>query len=149
MYSLNYTQQCPPGRDESTLSAKTVDRQKKDERGKSNLHAEDDFKQKMESMNLDLRLKEQPLSYEEVFRALAPPLSCKELVHMDVRPKPECEKTRVRRRPYPAPQRQVEKIEQQVQKWFDAGLAEEYKKGDCPHHRSPCFLVPIPGSTAL
>ena len=31
----------------------------------------------------------------------------------------------------------------------DAGLVEEYKHGDYPHHCSPCFLVAKPGSTAL
>ena len=28
-------------------------------------------------------------------------------------------------------------------------LVEEYKKGDYPHHCSPCLLVAKPGSTAL
>ena len=32
---------------------------------------------------------------------------------------------------------------------IDAGLVEEYKKGDYPHHCSPCFLVAKPVSTAL
>ena len=43
VYSLKYTQQCPPEWDDSTLPAETDYRQKKDERGKSNLHAEEDF----------------------------------------------------------------------------------------------------------
>ena len=63
--------------------------------------------------------------------------------------KPEFEKTRVRRRPYPVPQEQVEEIERQIHECIDAGLVAEYKKGDYPHHCSPCFLVPKPGSTAL
>ena len=49
----------------------------------------------------------------------------------------------------PPPQEQVEKIERQIQECIDAGLVEEYKKGDYPHHCSPCFLVAKPGSTAL
>ena len=55
----------------------------------------------------------------------------------------------MRRRPYPAPQEQVEEIARQIQECIDAGLVEEYKKGDYPHHCSPCFLVAKPGSTAL
>ena len=78
-----------------------------------------------------------------------PPLSCKKLVQMDLKLKHEFEKTRVRRRPYPAPKEQVEEIERQLQECIDAGLVGEYKKGDYPHHCSPCFLVAKPGSTAL
>ena len=55
----------------------------------------------------------------------------------------------MRRRPYPAPQEQVEEVERQIQECIDACLVEEYKKGDYPHHCSPCFLVAKPGSTAL
>ena len=77
------------------------------------------------------------------------PLSCKKLVQMDLKLKPEFEKTRVRRRPYPPPQEQVEEIERQIQECIDAGLVEEYKQGVYPHHCSPCFLVAKPGSTAL
>ena len=55
----------------------------------------------------------------------------------------------MRRRPYPAPQEQVEEIERQIQEYIDAGIVEEYKKGNYPHHCSPCFLVAKPGSTAL
>ena len=55
----------------------------------------------------------------------------------------------MRRRAYPAPQEQVEEIERKFQECIHAGLVEEYKKGDYPHHCSPCFLVAKPGSTAL
>ena len=68
---------------------------------------------------------------------------------MDLKLKPEFEKMQVRRRPYPAPQEQVQEIERQIQKCIVAGLVEEYKKGDYPHHCSPCFLVAKPVSTAL
>ena len=103
----------------------------------------------MESLNLDPRLKKLPLTYEELFGALPPALSCKNLVQMDLKLKRELEKTPVRRLPYPAPQEQVEEIERQIQECIDAGLVEEYKKGDYPHHCSPRFLVAKPGSTAL
>ena len=149
VYSLHYGQQCPPEWDDGSVPAETADRQKKKEHGKSNLHAGEDFLQKIESLNLDPRLKKLLITYEEVFGSLPPPLSCKKLVQMDLKLKPEFEKTRVRRRPYPAPQEQVEEIERQIQECIDAGLVEEYKQGDYPHHCSPCFLVAKPGSTAL
>ena len=59
------------------MPAETADRQKKKEHGKSNLHAEEDFLQKLESLNLDPRLKKQLITYEEVFGALPPPLLVK------------------------------------------------------------------------
>ena len=68
---------------------------------------------------------------------------------MDLELKAEFEKTRVRRRPFPAPQEQVDQLERQIQEYIDARLPEEYKKGDYPHHCSPCFLVAKPESTAL
>ena len=77
---------------------------------------------------------------------MPPPLSCKKLVQMDLKLKAEFEKTQVRRRPYPAPQEQVEEIERQIQECIYAGLVEEYYY---PHHCSPCFLVAKTGSTAL
>ena len=149
VYSLHYGQQCPPEWDDGSVPAETAHRQKRKEHGKSNLHAEEDFLQKIESLNLDSRLKNLLLTYEEVFGALPPSLSCRKLFQMDLKLKPEFEKTRVRRRPYPAPQEQVEEIERQIQECIDAGLVEEHKKGDYPNHCSPCFLVAKPGSSAL
>ena len=149
MYSLHHGQQCPPEWDDSSVPAETADRQKKEEHGNSNLHAEEDFLQKIESLNLDPPLKKLLLTYEEVFGALPPPLSCKKLVQMDLKLEPHFEKTRVRRRPDPAPQEQVGEIERQIQECIDAGLVEEYKKGDYRHHCGPCFLVAKTGSTAL
>ena len=76
VYSLHYGQQCPAECDDGSVPDETADRQKKKEHGKSNLHAEEDFLQKIESLNLDPRLKKLLLTYEEVFGALPPPLSC-------------------------------------------------------------------------
>ena len=59
------------------MPAETADWQKKKEHGKSNLHAEENFLQNLESLNLDPRLKKLLITYEEVFGALLPPLSCK------------------------------------------------------------------------
>ena len=57
VYSVHYGQQCPPEWDHGSVPAETADRQKKKEHGKSNLHTEEDFLQKLESLNLDPRLK--------------------------------------------------------------------------------------------
>ena len=122
VYSLHYGQQCPPEWDDGSVPAKTADRRKKKEHGKSNLHAEEDFLQKLESLNLDPRLKKLLITYEEVFGALPPPLSCKEMGQMDLKLKAEFEETRVGRRPYPAPQEQVEEIERQIQECIDAPM---------------------------
>ena len=75
VYSLHYGQQCSPEWDDGSVPAETAARQKKKEHGKSNLHAEEDFLQKIESLNLDPRLKKLRLTYEEVFGVLPPPLS--------------------------------------------------------------------------
>ena len=93
VYSLHYGQQYSPEWDDGSVPAETADRQKKKEHGKSNLHAEEDFLQNVESLNLDPRLKKLLLTYEEVFGALPPPLSCKKLVQMDLTLKPEFKNT--------------------------------------------------------
>ena len=143
VYSLHHGQQCPPESDDGSVPAKTADQQKKKEHGKSNLQAEEDFLQKLESLNLDPRLKKLLKTYEEVVGALPPPLPCKKTG----RDGPETETRNPK--PYPAPQEQVEEIERQIQECIDAGPVEEDKKGDYPHHCSPCFLVAKLGSTAL
>ena len=149
VYSLHCGQQCPPEWDDGSVPAETADQQKEKDHGKSNLHAKKDFLQKIESLNLDPRLKKLLLTYEELFGALPPPPSCTKLVQMDLKLKPEFEETRAKCHPYGASQEQVEEIERQIQECIDAGLVEEYKKGNYPHHCSPCFLVAKPGSTAL
>ena len=92
VYSLHYWQQCSPEWDDGPVPAETADRQKKKEHGNSNLQAEEDFLQKIKSLNLDPRLKKLLLTYEEVFGALPPPLPCKKLVQMDLKRKPEFER---------------------------------------------------------
>ena len=122
---------------------------KKQEKGKSNLHAKEDFIEKVVSMNLDPRLSKLIQKYQEFFGALPPPLSCKKLVQMHLKLQPEFEGSVVRRRPYPAPQDQIDQMERQIQERIDVRLVKEYKHGDDPRHCSPCFLVAKPGSTAM
>ena len=87
MYSLHYGQQCLSEWDNGSVPAETADRQKEKEHGKSNLHAEEDFLQKIVSLTLDPRLKKLLLTCEEVFGALPPLLSCKKT--SPVRPETE------------------------------------------------------------
>ena len=113
VYSLHYAQH---GRQdwEDELPPETMGCMKKQEKGKSNLNAEEDFVGKLESMNLDPRLSKLIQKFKEVFRALPPPLSCKKLVQMDLKLKPEFPGSVVRQRPYPAQQDQIDKIERQI-----------------------------------
>ena len=105
---------------------------KKQEKGQSNLHAEEDFVERLESMNLEPRLSKLIHKYQDVFGALPPTLCCVKLVQMDLKLKTEFEGSVVRRRPYPASQDQIEEIERQIHECIDAGLVEEYKHGDYP-----------------
>ena len=52
-------------------------RMKEQEKGKSTLHAEKDFVEKLESMTVDPLLSRLIQKYQEIFGALPPPLSCK------------------------------------------------------------------------
>ena len=63
------TQQCHQQWDDNELPAETVSRLKKQELGNSNLHAEEDFSEKVENMNLDPRLSNLLKKYQEVFGA--------------------------------------------------------------------------------
>ena len=147
VYSLHYAHQ---GRQDwkDELPPETMGRMRKQVKAKSNLHAKEDFVEELESMNLDSRLSKLNQKYQEVFGALPPPLSCKKLVQMDLKLKPEFEGSAVRRRPYPAPQDQIDEMECGIQKYIDAGLVREYKHGDYHCHCSPRYLVAKPGSTA-
>ena len=60
-------------------------RMKKQEKGKSNLLAEGDFVEKLESMNVDPRLSKLIQKYQEVFGVLPPLPSCKKLVQTDLK----------------------------------------------------------------
>ena len=107
-------------------------RMKKKGKGKSNLNAQEDFSQKPDSMNLDPRLSKLIQKYHKVFGALPPPLSCKKLVQMNLKSKPEFEGSVVRRRLCPVAQVRIDEIERQIQECIDAGLVEEYKHGGYP-----------------
>ena len=145
MYSLHYGEQCPPEWDDGSVPAETADRQKKKEHGKTNLHAEEDFLQKLESLNLDPRLKKLLITYEEVFGALPPPLSCKKLVQMDLKLKPEFKKTRVRRRPYPAPRNRLKKSSARSRNALMLASLKSISTGTIPITAVPVSLLPNQG----
>ena len=113
VYSLHYVQQ---GRKDSgdELPPETMGRMKKQESGKSKFHAEEDFPEKQESMNLHPRRNDVMQKYHQFLGALPLPLSCKKLVQTDLKLKPELERSLVRQRPYPAPQDQIDGIERQI-----------------------------------
>ena len=84
VYSLQYDQQgCQDL--EVGLPPEAMGHMKKQENGKSNLHAEEDPSEKLESMNLDPRLSKLIQKYHEVFEVLPPVLSCKKLVYNDLK----------------------------------------------------------------
>ena len=147
VYSLHFVQQgCQDCEDE--LPPETMAHMEKAEKGKSNLHDEEHFAAKLESMNLDPHHGKLRQKYQEVLGASLPPLSCQELVQMDVKLKPEFECV-VKRRTYPAPQDRIEEIERQIQECIDTGLVKEYMLGEYRCHCSACLLVAKPGSTAM
>ena len=73
----NVAQGCQDWEDE--LPPGTIGRMKKQEKGKSNRHAEEDCFEKLETMNLHPCLSKLIQKYHEVFEALPPPLSCRKL----------------------------------------------------------------------
>ena len=76
VYSLPYVQQgCQDWEDE--LPPETMGCMKKQEKGKSNLHTEEDFPEKLESMNLDPCLSKLIEKYQGFFRVLSPPCLAK------------------------------------------------------------------------
>ena len=130
---------------EDELPPETMGRMKKQEKGNSNFHAEEDFCEKRESMNLDPRLIKLIQKYHEVCVPLVQPLSCKKLVQMDLKSKPEFEGSVVRRRPYPAPQDQIEEIKRHIQECIDAGLVRPGQPQKAPFSAKnrcwPCLGV--------
>ena len=70
---------------------------KRQDKGKDNLNSEEHFDQKLK--NLDPSLQKLLKTYEEVFKGLPPPGSCKNLVQMDLKLKAEWQKQRPKLRP--------------------------------------------------
>ena len=148
-----------PEWDDGSIPAETADQQKKKEHCKSKLHAEENFLLKIDSLNPDPRLKKLLLTYEGVFGALLPPLSCKELVQMDLQLKPEFEKTLARHRPYPLVRNGLKKSSARSRNVLMLASLKNIRRGttsitEVPASRLlnldrlPCdWLLPMVGST--
>ena len=76
VYSLHYIQQGHQDWKDG-LAPENMQHMKKQEKGKSNLHAAEDFSGELESMNLDPLLSKLIHKYHEVFGALPPPCLAK------------------------------------------------------------------------
>ena len=66
MYSVYYAQETRHDQDDDD-PPKTVGHMKQEETGKRNLHAEKDFSQNLETLNLDACLRTLFKKYQEVF----------------------------------------------------------------------------------
>ena len=147
VYTLYYVQQ---GRQdwEDKLSRETMGRMKKHEKGKDNLHAEEDFAERLRRINLILISVSTSRNIRRFFERWPHPLSCKRLIQMYHKLKPKFERSVVRQGPCPAQQNQNEEMERQMHQCIGAGLVEEYNHGDNQSRCSACFLVAKYGSTA-
>ena len=76
----------------------------------------------MESFEHKSMIRKKTGAYIKTLMVLYPlPMSCKKLVQMDLKLQAEFEERRGCKRPYPAPQNQVEEIERWIQECIEAG----------------------------
>ena len=118
----------------------------RDEYGKSNLAAADDFEENIE--NLPTQIQEVLHRRKVAFGPLMAHGSCEKLVTMDLELMDEHKNTTVRSKPFPASKADSEEIMRQITECIAADLAEKYEQAEYPKHCSPCFLVDKPGSNA-
>ena len=117
----------------------------RDEYGKSNLAAADDFEEKIK--NLQTKIQEVLRRRKVTFGPLMAHGSCEKLVTMDLELMDEHKNTTVRSKPFPASKADSEEIMRQITECIAADLAEKYEQAGYPKHCSPCFLVDKPGAT--
>ena len=118
----------------------------RDEYGKSNLAAADDFEEKIK--NLPTKIQQVLRRRKVAFGPLMAHGSCEKLVTMDLELMDEHKNTTVRSKPFPASKSDSEEIMRQITECIAADLAEKYEQAEYPKHCSPCFLVDKPGSNA-
>ena len=118
----------------------------RDEYGKSNLAAADDFEEKFKI--LPSKIQEVLRRRKVAFGPLMAHGSCEKLVTTDLELVNEHKNTTVRSRPFPASKADSEEIMCQITECIAADLAEKYEQAEDPKHYSPCFLVDKPGSNA-
>ena len=118
----------------------------RDEYGKSNLAAAEDFKEKIKK--LLSKIQEVLRRGKVAFGPLVAHGSCEKLVTMDLELMDEHKNTTVRSKPFPASKAHSEEIMRQITECIAADLAEKYEQAEYPKHCSPCFPVDKPGSNA-
>ena len=116
----------------------------RNEYGKSNLAAADDFEEKIK--NLPSRIQKVLLRRKVAFGPLMAHGSCEKLVTMDLELMDEHKNNTVHSKPFTARKSDSEEIMRQITECIAANLAEEYEQAEYPKHCSPCFLVDTPGS---
>ena len=114
----------------------------RDEYGKSNLAAADDFEEKIK--NLPSKIQEVLRRRKVAFGPLMAPGSCEKLVTIDLELTDEHKNTTVRSKPFPASKANSEEIMRQITECIVADLAEKYEQAEYPKHCSPCLFVDKP-----
>ena len=118
----------------------------RDEYGKSNLAAADNFEEKIK--NLPTKIQEVLRRSKVAFGPLMAHGSCEKLVTMDLELMDEHKNTTMRSKLFPASKADSEEIMRQITECIAADLAEKYEQAEYPKHCSACFLVDKPGSNA-
>ena len=118
----------------------------RDECGKSNFAAADDFEEKIK--NLPTKIQEVLRRVKMAFGPLMAHGSSEKLVAMDLELMDQHKNTTVRSKPFPASKSNSEEIMGQTTECIAADLAEKYEQAEYPKQCSPCFLVDKPGSNA-
>ena len=118
----------------------------RDEYGKSNLAAADDFEEKIK--NLPAKIQEVLRRSKVAFGRLMAHGASEKLVTMDLELLDEHKNITVRSKPFPASKADSEEKMRQITECIAADLAEKYEQAEYSKHCSPCFLVDKQGSNA-
>ena len=118
----------------------------RDEYGKSNLAAADNFEEKIK--NLPSKVQEVLCRRKVACGPLMAHGSFEKLVTMDLEVMDDHKNTTVGSKPFPACKADSEGIMRQITECIAADLAEKCEQAEYPEHCSPCFLVDKPGSNA-
>ena len=118
----------------------------RDEYGKWNLAAADDFEEKIK--NLPSKIQEVLRRRKVAFGPLMAHGSCEKFVTMDFELMDEHKNTTVRSKPFPARRADSEEKMRQITECIAANFTEKYEQAEYLRHCSPCFFVDKPGSNA-
>ena len=118
----------------------------RDEYGKSNLAAEEDFERSLELH--DERVREALRRRKDVFGTLLPTATVENLVSMELKLLDDHQDASKRSQPFPANADDTNEIMRQIYDCVSSDLAEQYTKTDYPKPCSPCFLFDKPRISA-